>query len=127
MAGKKGRSGGARLGSGPKHVPEDAVDAPRLIATFESCEAYVTWSAAELDAGRASQARHDGRNKSADTMKKIISAKAGLAELEQLRALVKRSEAAANRRAANEIEDRYGQGADAPPFGRVPLPPGAKT
>lgn len=121
MAGKKGRSGGARPGSGPKHVPEEPVDAPALLATYESCERYVTWAAAEEAAGRASTSRTESRNKSADSMKKIISAKHGLAELDTLRSLVKASEAAANRRKENETADRYGQGADAPSFGRVPL------
>ena|SRR3990172_7180141 len=125
MAGAKGKSGGKRDGAGRKAdvPPEPTTGAPVLEPTIASIEAYTAWALAQLDAGMCEPRVHDGRNKSIAEMRKTLALRHGMDELEVLREMVTRSEAAANRRKQNEIEDRYSGGQPAEEYPGVQKTP----
>lgn len=85
---------------------------PALLPNPDAIESYLTWVAEALADGSIAANVGKELNNAASKMLTALKVREGLQEMDELRELVRRAEAAADRRSKNEIEDRYSQGAD---------------
>lgn len=127
MAGRPGRSGGARSNGGLLPL-EPTRPAPPLDGTVESNKLYCAWVAEQLSGGHVDPRTADAMLAAARTEQGAIRVAHGLNELEQLRTMVKNMESAVSQRVNREKADRYvaTSATTSTTLGRVKVPDGDK-
>lgn len=80
---------------------------PSLLPNPDAIESYLTWVAEALADGAINANVGKELNNAASKMLTAIKVREGLQEMDELRELVRQAKEAADRRAKNEVEDRY--------------------